>query len=102
MKRFGFHSNSRGADEIKDLSISIDFQAQKHGVVTPVYYYISMVILKTFNEICDGVVLVLAFLSVQSKTNILYVNISFTGNLVLGFGRYCCKVLPDPAVFHLF
>ena len=35
-KRFGFHSNSRGADEIKDLPISIDFQIQKHGVVTPV------------------------------------------------------------------
>ena len=25
MRRFGFHSNSRGADEIKGLSISIDF-----------------------------------------------------------------------------
>ena len=34
-KRFGFRSNSRGADEIKDLPISIDFQVQKHGVVTP-------------------------------------------------------------------
>ena len=29
-------SNSRGADEIKDLPILIDFQVQKHGVVTPV------------------------------------------------------------------
>ena len=37
-KSFGFYSNSRGADEIKDLSISIDFQIQKHGVVTPVQY----------------------------------------------------------------
>ena len=27
---------------MKDLPISIDFQAQKHGVVTPVQYYISM------------------------------------------------------------
>ena len=35
-KRFGFYSNSRGADEIKDLPISIDFQIKKHGVVTPV------------------------------------------------------------------
>ena len=26
MRRFGFHSNSRGADEIKGLSISIDFR----------------------------------------------------------------------------
>ena len=34
-KRFGFHSNSRGADEIKDLPILIDFQAYKHKVVTP-------------------------------------------------------------------
>ena len=42
-KRFEFHSNSRGVDEIKDLLISIDFQAQKHGVVTPVQYYTSMV-----------------------------------------------------------
>ena len=39
MKRFGFHSNSRGANEIKDLTISIDFQIKKHGVVTPVWYY---------------------------------------------------------------
>ena len=46
--------------------------------------------------------MVLAFLSVESKTNILYVNINFTGNLLLGFGRYCSKVLPEPAVFHLF
>ena len=37
-KHFGFHSNSRGADEIKGLPISIDFQAQKHGVVTLVNY----------------------------------------------------------------
>ena len=35
-KRFGFHSNSPGPDEIKDLPISIDFQIQKHRVVTPV------------------------------------------------------------------
>ena len=35
-KCFGFHSNSRGADEIKDLPNSIDFRIQKHGVVTPV------------------------------------------------------------------
>ena len=41
--RFGFHSKYRCADEIKDLPISIDFQASKHGVVTSVYYYISMI-----------------------------------------------------------
>ena len=41
-KHFGFHSNFRGADEIKNLPISIDFKAHKHGVVTPVYYYISI------------------------------------------------------------
>ena len=41
-KRFGFHSNSQGADEIKDLPISIDFQIHKHGVVTPVQYCNSM------------------------------------------------------------
>ena len=35
-------------------------------------------ILKIFNEIA------LAFLSVESKTNILHVNINFTGNLFLG------------------
>ena len=49
------------------------------------------VILETFYEI------VLAFLSVESKTNI-----NFTGNLLLGFGRHCGKALPEPAVFHLF
>ena len=36
MKRFGFLSNSRGADEIKGLPISIDIQIQKHGVISPV------------------------------------------------------------------
>ena len=49
--------------------------------------FLNSVILKTFNEI------VLAFLSVESKTNILYVNINFIGNLLLGFGRYYCKML---------
>ena len=52
--------------------------------------------LKTFNEI------VLAFFLFESKTNILYVNKNFIGNLLLGFGRYWGKVLPEPAVFHLF
>ena len=52
--------------------------------------------MKSFNET------VLAFLSFESKTNILYVNINFTGNLFLGFGRYWGKVLPEPAVFHFF
>ena len=33
---------------------------------------------------------------------ILYVNLNFTGNLLLGFGRYGGKVLPEPPVFHLF
>ena len=41
-------------------------------------------------------------MSVESKTNIVYVNINLTGNLVLGFGKYCGKVFPEPAVFHLF
>ena len=36
MKHFRFHSNSRGADEIKDLAISIDFHTQKYRAVTPV------------------------------------------------------------------
>ena len=41
--RFGFHSNTRDADETKELPISIDFQIYKHGVVTPVNYYNSMI-----------------------------------------------------------
>ena len=52
--------------------------------------------MKTFNEI------VIAFLPVESKTSILYLNINFAGNLLLGFGRYRGKVLPKPAVFYLF
>ena len=37
MKRFGFHTNCLGADGIKDIQwISIDFQIQKHGIVTRV------------------------------------------------------------------
>ena len=58
--------------------------------------YISMAILKFFHEI------ILAFLSVESKTKLLYVNTNFTGNLLAGFGRYCSKILPEPAVFKFF
>ena len=43
-----------------------------------------------------------AFFSVESKTNVFYVNINFAGNLHLGFGRYWDKILPEPAVFHHF
>ena len=52
--------------------------------------------LKTFNEI------VLAFSSVESKSNALYLNINSTENLVLGFGRYCGKVIPKLVVFPFF
>ena len=46
--------------------------------------------------------IVWAFLPVESKTNILYVNIKFTGSLFFGFGRYCGKVDPEPAVSQSF
>ena len=46
--------------------------------------------------------IVWAFLPVESKTNILYVNIKFTGSLFFGFGRYCGKVNPEPAVSQSF
>ena len=52
--------------------------------------------LKAFHEIA------LAFLPVESKTNILYANINFTGNSFLGFGRYCSKIVPETAVSHPF
>ena len=32
-RRFGLHLNSRGADRIRDLPISIDFHTCRHGVV---------------------------------------------------------------------
>ena len=56
--------------------------------------FLKAIILKTINEI------VLAFLPVQSKTNILYVNMNFTGKLLFRFGGYCGKVFPEPAVSH--
>ena len=59
-------------------------------------YLYKHIYLKAFNEI------VLAFLSVESKTNILYVNIYFTENLLLGFGRYCGKVSQISLFFTLF
>ena len=58
--------------------------------------FLKSFISKAFNRI------VLAFLSVDSKTNKLYVNTYFPENLLLGFGRYCGKALQDSAVFHLF
>ena len=58
--------------------------------------YLKPIILKTFNQTF------LAFLPVEFKTNILYVNINFAGKLFFGFGRYCRKVLPEHAVSHPF
>ena len=58
--------------------------------------FLKAIIFKTFNEI------VLAFLPVESKTSIFYVNIKFTGNLFSGLGRYCGKVVPEPASSHPF
>ena len=58
--------------------------------------FLKAIILKIFNEI------VLPFLPVESKTNILYVNINLTGNLFFGFGRYGGKVVPEPADSHPF
>ena len=58
--------------------------------------FLKAIILKTFNEI------VLAFLPVERKTNILYVNINFTGNLFFGFGRHCGKLVPETTVSHPF
>lgn len=50
--------------------------------------------MKARNEI------VLAFLPVESKINILSVNIYLNGNLFFGFRRCCGKVFPKPAVSH--
>ena len=52
--------------------------------------------LKTFNDT------MLAFLSVESKTNILYANKNFAGNIVFGFGRKCGKVFANYSLFHVF
>ena len=49
-----------------------------------------------FNEI------VLPFLPVESKTNILYVNINFIGTLFSRFSRYCGKVVAEPTDSHPF
>ena len=58
--------------------------------------FLKSVFLQTLNEIVS------TSLSIESKTDILYVNMNFTGNLFLGFGRYCDKLYPESAVFHLF
>ena len=59
-------------------------------------FYLHETFHETFHEI------VLALLPVESKTNLLYVNINFTGTLFFGFDRYCGKVVPEPAVSHPF
>ena len=64
--------------------------------VVPCCQFLKAIMLKTFNEIN------LPFLPVESKTNALYVNISFTGNVFFGFSRYCGKVVPEPTDYHLF
>ena len=55
----------------------------------PCFQFLKAIILKTFNEIG------LTFLSVESKANILYVNMNFSGNLLFGFSRYCGKVVQE-------
>ena len=44
----------------------------------------------------------LAYFLVESKKNILYVNINFTGNLYFVFSRYCGNVVPERALSHSF
>ena len=78
------------------LLLSLKGEGFRVPFVVSWYKFLNSVILKTLNEI------VLNFLSGESKTNVLYVNINFTGNVHLGFSRYCDKVLQEPAVFHLF
>ena len=78
------------------LKISCVFYGLRVPFVVSWCKFLKFIISKIFHEI------VLAFLSVESKTNILYVNMNFTGNLLLAFGRYCSKVLPEPSAFHLF
>ena len=56
--------------------------------------FLKAIISKTFNEI------VLPFLPVESKANILHVNINFTGNLFLVFGRCCGEVVAEPTDSH--
>ena len=63
--------------------------------VVSCYQFLNAIILKTFNKI------VLAFLPVEIMTNILYVSINFTGNLFFGFGRYCGRLVLEPAVERL-
>ena len=58
--------------------------------------FLKNIILKTFNKV------VLAFLPVESKTNMLYVNIHFTRNLFFGFGIYCSKAVREPVASHPF
>ena len=41
-------------------------------------------------------------MTVESETNILYLNINFAGNLFSGFGRHCGKVVPELVVPHTF
>ena len=52
--------------------------------------------MKTFNEI------VLTFLPVESKRNILYVNINFIVYLFFRFGWCWGKVVPEPAISYPF
>ena len=67
IKRFGFHSNSRGADEMKYLPISIDFQAKKHGfAISCLVLTLSkdFQIIKTFrNNIIDYTILLVIYLT---------------------------------------
>ena len=60
------------------------------------FQFLKAIILKTFDEI------VLAFLLVESKTNVLYVNINYTRNYFLYSVDTVGKVFWESAVFHLF
>ena len=79
----------------KSLSALLD-EGLRVPFVVPCCQFLKATILKTFNEI------VLAFLPVESTTNILYVNKNFNGNLVFRLGKCCGKVVPELVVYHLF
>ena len=74
-------------DEIKDLPISIDFQIQKHGVVTPVQYYNSMIGSSFFHFLKINLKRILYY-SQSQRTSCLVETIFFHSDF---FGSHYCN-----------
>ena len=82
-KRFGFHSNSRGADEIKNLLILIDFQVQS--------CYTELLLLFSIMSLWSDILCSSShMLHIRSSRSQMLFKISILKNFAIFTGKHLC------------